>query len=239
MAEVTARREGRVGVLGAAALLLLLAGGLWAARSTGYGAAKPVAASAEQLPPFEDVPMQIGAWRGKPEPIEKNVWAQMGVDAALSRVYKSGDLEVRLLVEARVGGSRDQFHMPMVCMTANGWSTMGSGVEALNPPGMRQPVETTWMLMTQAGQYMLVRYWLWNQEEGYVRAPSALLRQVNAVAAWERLHNANPTGALFLCYTPVPDVRASTEARKAQADFAAEALPYVDDVLRASMQPRG
>ncbi len=238
MAEVTARVEGRVGVLGAAALLALLAAGVWAARTVGYGAAKPGKTPIERLPPFEEVPMQIGVWHGKPEPIKASEWAQMGVDAALSRVYTSGDKEVRLLVEARIGGSRDQFHLPMVCMTANGWSALATGVEPISPPGMGQSIDTTWMLMTQAGQYMLVRYWLWDGES-YAKAPSNFWRQANAVAAWERLRNADPKGALFLCYTPVPDVARGAEAREAQAEFAAEALPYVDDVLRGSVQPHG
>jgi len=215
----------------------LLGAGVWVTRSVGYNAAGAVARAPEEaLPKFEDVPLRVGDWVGRPEPIAKSDWNIMGVDAALSRVYQGPKCSVRFLVEARVGKSRDQFHMPMVCMTANGWSTLRSGVQAIHPKGFAKPVETTWLLMTQAGHYTVVRYWLWNND-GYVAGPSGVWRQLNAVAAWERLRNADPQGALFLCYTPVDQASAASAGLTAQAEFAEAILPAMDQVLRAGRAP--
>ena len=83
----------------------------------------------------------------------------------------------------------------------------------------------------QAGQYKLVTYWFWT-EEGYVEPPSALLRTTNAVAAWEKLRNANHRGALFLCYVDVERPEDLGRALATQRDFAEGTLPHVDRVLR-------
>ena len=223
--------------LSAVLLGALLGVGIWATRSVGYSAAgRQGRPSPEALPRFEAVPLRLGSWVGKPEPIEKTVWNVMGVDAALSRVYQGPTASVRLLVEARVGKSRDQFHMPMVCMTANGWSTLRSGVQPIHPKTFAEPVETTWLLMTQAGHYMAVRYWLWKDGK-YTAGPSGIWRQVNAVAAWERLANANPKGALFLCYTDVDGLEDADAKLAAQAAFAEAVLPPIDRVLRERLSP--
>jgi EpsI family protein len=241
--RATPRGEGagtaRIGALSAALFVALLGAGVWATRSVGYQAAADVApVLQEAVPIFRDVPLQVGSWQGRDEPIPEGDWKIMGVDAALSRVYEGPEYSVRLIVEARIGKSRDQFHLPMVCMTSNGWSTLKSGVESIHPPGLAKPVETVWIHMTNEGRTMLVRYWLW-ADGHYVPPPSALVRQLNAVAAWERLRNADPKGALFLCYTDVPQGRDAKSAMAAQAQFAESILPSVDQALSATpaLQP--
>jgi EpsI family protein len=212
----------------------LLGVGIWVTRSVGYSAAGATdRPPQEALPQFDRVPLRVGNWVGKPEPIGEDEQDLMGVDAALSRVYQGPTRTVRFLVEARVGKSRDQFHMPMVCMTSNGWSTLKSGVQTIHPKGFAKPVETTWLFMTQAGQYMAIRYWLW-KDGHYTAGPSGVWRQLNAVAAWERLRNADPKGALFLCYTPVDRAEDADAALASQTDFAEAVLPSVDQTLQSN-----
>jgi EpsI family protein len=224
-------RPPQVGVFSALLLALVLGGGIWVTRAVGYSAAPTAPATPDELPVFQRVPMVVDGWHGREEPIKQSVWDIMGVDAALSRVYDKDDVQVRLLVEVRLGGSRDQFHMPMVCMTANGWSTLRSGVEQIRPEGLPEPIDTVWIVFTQAGRQMLVRYWLWTGEK-YVAAPSSAWRQLNAVAAWERLRNANPTGALFLCYTDLKGEQSFEAAQAAQKDLAEKLLPDLDQALQ-------
>lgn len=224
-------RPPQVGVLSGLLLALLLGGGIWVTRAVGYSAAPTVPATPDELQVFQRVPMVVDGWHGREEPIRRAAWDIMGVDAALSRVYEKDDVQVRLLVEVRLGGSRDQFHMPMVCMTANGWSTLRSGVERIHPEGLREPIDTVWIVFTQGGHQALVRYWLWTGEK-YVAAPSSVWRQLNAVAAWERLRNANPKGALFLCYTDLKGEQGFEAAKAAQKDLAEKILPHLDEALR-------
>jgi EpsI family protein len=230
----------RVGALSAALFAAALGCGVWATRSVGYQAPDRKAPDAQDAKGiFASVPLHVDSWEGREEPIPKGEWKIMDVDAALSRVYQGPEHSVRLIVETRIGKSRGQFHMPMVCMTSNGWSTLQSGVETIHPPGLAEPVKTVWILMTKEGHTMLVRYWLW-ADGNYVPPPSALVRQLSAVAAWERLRTANPKGALFLCYTEVPEGADVRSAMSAQAQFAESILPSVDKALSATpaLQPR-
>jgi EpsI family protein len=210
---------------------LLLGAGVWATRLVGYQATQGQAPPSPQtMPVFSGVPMTVGHWHGRDQPIPASDWKIMGADAALSRVYEGPECSVRFIVEARMGKSRDQFHLPMVCMTANGWSTLKNGVAPIHPPGLAEPVETVWLLMTQAGQYTVVRYWLW-ADGRYTAAPSDFWRQMNALAAWERLRSPNPTGALFLCYTKLERPEQLQQALAAQAQFAESILPPIDKTL--------
>jgi EpsI family protein len=229
--ETRAWQPPQIGVFNAFLLALALVAGIWVTRAVGYTAAPQAADTPDSVPVFESVPMVVDEWTGREDPIKQQEWDIMGVDAALSRVYEKGGVDVRLIAEARVGKSKDQFHMPMVCMTANGWSALKSGVEQVHPAGFPEPIDTVWILFTQAGQQMLVRYWLWTGDK-YEGAPSSVWRQLNAVAAWERLRNANPKGALFLCYTDLRGERSLEDVKAAQKDLVEMILPYLDDSLR-------
>ena len=237
--ETRSWRPPQIGAFSALLLAVVLAAGVLVTRVVGYTAAPSAPDAPDAVPVFEGVPIAVDGWDGREDPIKQHEWTIMDVDAALSRIYETDDVNVRLLVEARIGRSRGQFHMPMVCMTANGWSALKSGVEQIHPAGFPEPIDTVWILFTQADQQMLVRYWLWTGDE-YVAAPSSVWRHLNAVAAWERLRNANPKGALFLCYTDLREEQPLEAAKAAQRDLAETILPRLDEALRqaGSRMPR-
>ncbi|MGQ9730185.1 MAG: exosortase C-terminal domain/associated protein EpsI [Candidatus Zipacnadales bacterium] len=220
----------RVGALGALAGILLLGlGGVVTQQITTYPSASTV--PPEALPHFEEVPYVIGDWKGYDDPLTARELGMLKLDAVLARTYKNADSEVRLIVEAHLGPFREGFHYPTVCMAAHGWSTMESGTAVLQSSEPGRPPEMTWLFMTQAGQYMLVSYWLWTPE-GYVEAAPPFWRRASAVGTWERLKTANPRGTLFLAYTPVKRLDRLKAAIATQIDLANQLLPFIEKVLK-------
>lgn len=112
-------RLGILAAFGVAAAMLLAAGARYRALAGELG--RGGQAALVRTEDLARVPMSIGAWRGRDEPIDKNIAAYTDADALLCRVYTRGGQTVVLYVAGGVRARDMMPHRPGVCYPSHGW----------------------------------------------------------------------------------------------------------------------
>jgi EpsI family protein len=80
---------------------------------------------------LNQIPYNIGSWRGKAIPVEEQVSAILETDAVLMREYKKGQDKIWLAI-VYYKDSRVALHLPESCYTGEGSQIVETGVEEVD-----------------------------------------------------------------------------------------------------------
>ena len=157
----------------AAFVLLIACGfvhGLWTER---WGRSRELLDAAARV---EQVPMEIGFWKGRAEEVDKESFERAGADAYWSRTYRYGqskDKAVTVILMCGRGG-RMSIHTPEVCYRGIGFEVKSAAVPyALNVAEQTKATFWSARFVRDEGAYAELRlFWAWNDGTTW-QAPSS------------------------------------------------------------------
>ena len=126
--------------------------------------------------PLSSLPMRLGDWVGRDEPVDPDVRDRSQADELVNRVYEDPKRPGRRLV-LWINYSREGLnlrHSPEVCLPGNGWSKVESQCRTLDVPGpgaTDQPITVLGYEREQLAQGIGFWYYIFGEGrwERYVR----------------------------------------------------------------------
>ena len=111
---------------------------------------------------FQDVPQQVGSWRGTDQPMEQRVLDVLGLDAYIQRKYTDDDGRILWLYVGyyRLQQQGKGIHSPKHCYPGAGWSMLDKGVESipLDEDGLHAIVVNR-VVFQRDGVKQVILYW--------------------------------------------------------------------------------
>ena len=152
--------------------------------------------------PFVTFPMQLGEWRGRPEPIEKLYLDYLQLDDYVNANYAQAATPAVNLYTAYYASQRTgvSTHSPAGCMPAGGWlikSFEQSQLKGLGQAGA--PLIVNRVVIQQGSTTQLVYYWF--QQRGRDITSEYLVKWY---LFWDSLTRRRTDGALVRIITPIP-----------------------------------
>jgi EpsI family protein len=111
---------------------------------------------------LQDIPQQVGSWRGTDLPMEQRVLDVLGLDAYIQRKYMDDDGRMLWLYVGYYSHQQQGkgIHSPKHCYPGAGWSMLDKGVESisLDEDGL-QAIVVNRVVFQRDGVKQVILYW--------------------------------------------------------------------------------
>ena len=188
-------------------------------------------AGSEVFPPRQDLknfPEQLGQWKGKDVPIDKDVLDILRPSDYLLRVYESPektpyiDLLIPFYRSQRAGEAP---HSPQHCLPGSGWTPIENQHIMMTVPG-HQPFPANRYLITKGDARQLVVYWFWAHDRGVASEYWAKYYLVKDAIKMNR-----SDGALVRVTTPMYRNETADAAQERLRPFIELVVPQLDNFI--------
>ncbi|MBC7803081.1 MAG: VPLPA-CTERM-specific exosortase XrtD [Candidatus Parcubacteria bacterium] len=180
---------------------------------------------------FQDFPLDLGAWRGRPDRLENIYLDELKLDDYILANYVDGNghavnFYVSYYAEQRNGNGA---HSPRACLPGDGWEIQSFGQVALaSATGDGQPLQVNRVVIQKGEARQLVYYWF--RQRGRILTNEY---SVKLWIFWDLLTRSRSDGAMVRLVTPLRRGEDLAAADTRLARFASEAdsklAPYVPD----------
>jgi EpsI family protein len=175
--------------------------------------------------PLHELPLTLGNWTGKEQPLEARIVQVVGVSDYTNRIYSSQQAGLAQVYIGYYSNQRtgDTIHSPKNCLPGAGWDPVQSDYATISIPGGRQIVVNEYVIQ-QGLDKMLVFYWY--QDRGRVIA-SEYSAKFWMVA--DAISRNRTDGALVRLITPLHDDEVDARARL--VSFTQILFPHLESVI--------
>ncbi len=178
---------------------------------------------------FTYFPQELGDWRGRPEPMEKQFLDALQLDDYLLANYvdRSGRAVNAYVAYYASQTQRLHDHSPRECMPFGGWEIVT--LERHVVPGVTvasQPLEVNRVIIQKLEARQLVYYWFKQRERSLTRESSLKFYML-----WDMIFRQRSDGALVRLVTPMVPGEPDAVADERLAAFASELVPRLPDYV--------
>ena len=178
---------------------------------------------------FTYFPQELGDWRGRPEPMEKQFLDALQLDDYLLANYvdRSGRAVNAYVAYYASQTQRLHDHSPRECMPFGGWEMVT--LERHVVPGVTvasQPLEVNRVIIQKLEARQLVYYWFKQRERSLTRESSLKFYML-----WDMIFRQRSDGALVRLVTPMVPGEPHAVADERLAAFASELVPRLPDYV--------
>jgi exosortase D (VPLPA-CTERM-specific) len=180
---------------------------------------------------FVEFPMQLGAWSGRPESLERIYVDQLKLDDYLLADFSDGRGPPVNLYMAYYDSQRkgEAVHSPRSCMPGGGWQLRDFDQRTLNDVNIDgQPLRVNRTVIELGDQRELVYYWF--QQRGRIVTNEFAVKWF---LFWDALTRHRTDGALVRLVVPIPPASSVAGADGRLTEMAARIAPmlthYVPD----------
>jgi exosortase D (VPLPA-CTERM-specific) len=179
--------------------------------------------------PFVTFPMQLGAWHGRREPVERIYLDILKLDDYVNANYVQVDKPVVNFYAAYYASQRTgvSAHSPASCLPGGGWrieSLSESAVPGVEVQG--SPLKVNRVLIRQGSSQQLVYYWF--QQRGRKITNEYLVKWY---LFWDSLTRSRTDGALVRIITPVRKGEAVEVAEARLGEFTEQVVSQLNQFV--------
>lgn len=178
--------------------------------------------------PLSSFPEQLGEWKGKDIPLDKDTLDVLGPGDFLVRDYYAPDqpeptnLYIAYFPSQRTG---DTIHSPKNCLPGAGWAPVENDRITLVLPG-HDPFPANRYVIAKGDARQLVLYWYWAHDRGVASEYWAKFYLVK-----DSIRMNRSDGALVRVVTPMLAGETPGAALKRLLPFASNVVPLLDDYI--------
>jgi exosortase D (VPLPA-CTERM-specific) len=196
-----------------------------------YAFAPQPASAVPRREGFDTFPLEVGAWRGRPEAMQPEHLQILRLDDYLLANYLDGERRVVNLYMGYYAVQRHGLaaHSPSECLPADGWEMQD--FRRYIVPGVTaggEPLAVNRVIIRKAGTRQLVYYWFKQRQRSLAGE-----YEVKASLFWDLLTRRRSDGALVRLITPLARGETLEAADARLAQFAGEIVPrlprYIPD----------
>ena len=175
--------------------------------------------------PLSSFPEQLGDWKGKDIPLDKDTLDVLGPGDFLVRDYYAPDqpeptnLYIAYFPSQRTG---DTIHSPKNCLPGAGWAPVENSRITLALPG-HDPFPANRYVIAKGDERQLVLYWYWAHNRAEA---SEYWAKFYLVTDSIRLNRSD--GSLVRVITPLPQGETTEAAQQRLLSFAGNVVPQLD-----------
>lgn len=184
----------------------------------------------ERIPikrPFSQFPLQIDAWKGRPQFLEQNVISELDLSDYVMLDYRNQDGSNVNFYAAYYETQRKgkSIHTPATCLPGSGWVFKES--EAISfPLSNGKTLSVSRAFMEKGNMKQLTYYWF--PQRGRVLTN---LYQLKFFVFWDALTRQRTDGALVRLITPVRELEPVEQCDKRLQEFTRALLPALDEFI--------
>jgi EpsI family protein len=178
--------------------------------------------------PLTSFPEQLGDWKGKDIPLDKDTLDVLGPGDFLVRDYYTPDqsLPINLYIayfpSQRTG---DTIHSPKNCLPGAGWAPVENNRITLGLPG-HAPFPANRYVIAKGDARQLVLYWYWAHDRGVASEYWAKFYLVK-----DSIRMNRSDGALVRIVTPMVSGETADATQQRLFLFASNVVPLLDDYI--------
>lgn len=178
--------------------------------------------------PLSSFPKQLGDWKGKDIPLDKDTLDVLGPGDFLVRDYYAPDqpqptnLYIAYFPSQRTG---DTIHSPKNCLPGAGWAPVQNSRITLVLPG-HDPFPANRYVIAKGDAHQLVLYWYWAHDRGVASEYWAKFYLVK-----DSIRMNRSDGALVRIVTPMVSGETPDAAQERLFLFASNVVPLLDDYI--------
>jgi EpsI family protein len=178
--------------------------------------------------PLSSFPEQLGDWKGKDIPLDKDTLDVLGPGDFLVRDYYAPDqpeptnLYIAYFPSQRTG---DTIHSPKNCLPGAGWAPVENSRITLALPG-HDPFPANRYVIAKGDARQLVLYWYWAHDRGVASEYWAKFYLVK-----DSIRMNRSDGALVRIVTPMVSSETPDAAQQRLFLFASNVVPLLDDYI--------
>lgn len=178
--------------------------------------------------PLSSFPEQLGNWKGKDIPLDKDTLDVLGPGDFLVRDYYAPDqpeltnLYIAYFPSQRTG---DTIHSPKNCLPGAGWAPIENNRITLVLPG-HDPFPANRYVIEKGDARQLVLYWYWAHDRGVASEYWAKFYLVK-----DSIRMNRSDGALVRVVTPMLSGETLDAAQQRLFLFASNVVPLLDDYI--------
>ncbi|MFZ0818250.1 MAG: exosortase C-terminal domain/associated protein EpsI [Candidatus Sulfotelmatobacter sp.] len=178
--------------------------------------------------PLSSFPEQLGDWKGRDIPLDKDTLDVLGPGDFLVRDYyapnqpEPTNLYIAYFPSQRTG---DTIHSPKNCLPGAGWAPVENSRITLVLPGHASFPANRYVI-AKGDARQLVLYWYWAHDRGVASEYWAKFYLVK-----DSIRMNRTDGALVRIVTPIASVETPDAALKRLLPFASHVVPLLDDYI--------
>lgn len=176
---------------------------------------------------LEDIPMELGDWKGKDVPITKRVYKILETEDVLMREYTNPQGEKVNLAIVYSGASRAAFHPPEICYLGDGRELLFKNQETVETSGSlgSQGLRTNKLLMKDKYGQEIAWYWF---TAGDKVTENYYLQQ--CYFTWNEL-SRNPAGGSLIRVSARTASNDPSQADASGKDFIKQLAPLLPEYI--------